>query len=288
MSFFVHPQGICESATVGEGTTIWAFAHVLPQAVIGADCNLNDGVFVENDVLIGDRVTIKCGVQVWDGVTLEDDVFVGPNVTFTNDPFPRSRHWLDEHPRTLIRRNASLGANCTLLPGLTVGRNAMVGAGAVVTPDVPANAVVVGNPARVVGFVDAEQHQPQVGSTSIARDARGHLQVFEFGELPFVPQRFFSVGDVVGAHVRGQHAHKQCEQFLVRMAGSIRCMVDDGHKRFTVTLREPGDAVYMPAMTWGSQWDYSPGAVLGVFASLPYDKDDYITDYEEFLKAVQD
>ena len=101
MSFFVHPQGICESDRIGDGTRIWAFAHVLPGARIGSDVNINDGVFVENDVVIGDRVTIKCGVQVWDGLTLEDDVFVGPNVTFTNDPFPRSKRYPTRFSRTI-------------------------------------------------------------------------------------------------------------------------------------------------------------------------------------------
>jgi acetyltransferase-like isoleucine patch superfamily enzyme len=120
---------------------------------MGTDCNICDHVFIENDVVIGNRVTIKCGVQVWDGVTLEDDVFVGPNATFTNDGFPRSREWPDPFARTLVKKGATIGANATLLPGITVGRGAMVGAGAVVTHDVPANAIVVGNPAFIRGYV---------------------------------------------------------------------------------------------------------------------------------------
>src|SRR5215212_7722157 len=145
---FIHPNALVESPAIGPRTRVWAFAHILPQARIGSDCNICDGVFVENDVVVGDRVTLKCGVQLWDGVTLEDDVFVGPNATFTNNPFPRSRAWLAEHPRTVVRRGASIGANATLLPGITIGEHAMVGAGAVVTKDVPPHAVVVGNPAR--------------------------------------------------------------------------------------------------------------------------------------------
>ena len=130
-------------------------AHILPGSVIGADCNICDQTFIENDVRIGDRVTIKCGVQVWDGITLEDDVFVGPNATFSNDPFPRSGQHPSQYARTLVKRGASIGANATILPGLTIGEKAMVGAGAVVTSDVPPMAIVAGNPARIVGYEGA-------------------------------------------------------------------------------------------------------------------------------------
>jgi UDP-2-acetamido-3-amino-2,3-dideoxy-glucuronate N-acetyltransferase len=152
--FFVHPNGLCESDRIGSGTRIWAFAHVLPGATIGAECNLCDGVFVEGDASVGDRVTVKSGVQLWDGVVLEDDVFVGPNATFTNDRFPRSRQWHDEVPTTTVRRGASIGANATILSGLEIGAGAMVGAGAVVISSVPAGAIVVGNPARITGYAD--------------------------------------------------------------------------------------------------------------------------------------
>jgi len=150
---FVHPQGICESMQVGEGTRIWAFAHVLAGARIGADCNICEQVFVENDVVLGDRVTVKNGVQLWDGLRVGDDVFIGPNATFTNDPFPRSKDY--DHPvsMTTLEAGASIGANATILPGLTIGARAMVGAGSVVTRDVPPEVIVTGNPARVVGEV---------------------------------------------------------------------------------------------------------------------------------------
>lgn len=150
---YLHNASICESQNVGRGTRVWAFAHILPGAKIGEDCNICDGVFVENDVIVGDRVTVKCGVQLWDGIRLADDVFVGPNVTFTNDRFPRSRRYQSLIPRTFVECGASIGANATVLPGLVIGAGAMVGAGAVVTADVPAGAVVVGNPARVIRFV---------------------------------------------------------------------------------------------------------------------------------------
>jgi UDP-2-acetamido-3-amino-2,3-dideoxy-glucuronate N-acetyltransferase len=157
LPFFAHPQALVESDRIGAGTRVWAFAHVLPGATIGAECNICDGVFVENDVTVGDRVTVKCGVQLWDGVTLEDDVFVGPNATFTNDLFPRSGQHPDAYARTLVRRGASIGANATILAGTTIGPNAMIGAGAVVTKSVPPNAIVVGNPARIVGYSNSER-----------------------------------------------------------------------------------------------------------------------------------
>jgi len=157
---FIHPDARCESDSIGAGTRIWAFAHVLPGARIGADCNICDGVFVEGEAIIGDRVTVKNGVQVWDGIHLGDDVFVGPNATFTNDPFPRSRSYDHDVPVTVVEDGASIGGNATILPGRRIGKKAMVGAGAVVTKDVPDFAIVVGNPARVVGAVDPETGRP--------------------------------------------------------------------------------------------------------------------------------
>jgi len=153
VAHFVHPRGICESSEVGEGTRIWAFAHVLAGARIGAECNICDSVFIENGVVVGDRVTVKSGVQLWDGLRVGDDVFIGPNATFTNDPFPRSKVYEHEVAVTRVEDGASIGANATILPGLTIGTRAMVGAGSVVTHDVPPGALVVGNPARVVGDV---------------------------------------------------------------------------------------------------------------------------------------
>src|SRR5512136_1804263 len=129
--FTVHPLGVCESTRIGQGTRVWAFAHILPGAEVGRDCNICDHVFIENDVVVGDRVTVKCGVQLWDGVRVEDDVFIGPNATFTNDRFPRSRRRPKTFLVTTVKEGASIGANATILAGLTVGRGAMVGAGAV-------------------------------------------------------------------------------------------------------------------------------------------------------------
>ena len=208
MHYFVHEQGLCESTTVGEGTRVWAFAHVLPGARLGADVNVCDNVFIENDVVVGDRVTIKCGVQLWDGVRIADDVFIGPNVTFTNDRFPRSKVYPEAFAETVVQNGASLGANSTILPGLTIGRNALIGAGTVVTKDVPPNAIVVGNPGRIVGYAGAERPttppavatpesaDPETTGFRLQRlrkavDMRGSLVATEFTDLPFVPQRAF-------------------------------------------------------------------------------------------------
>lgn len=140
-------------SSLGEGTRVWQFVVILAGAKIGCECNICAHVLIEGDVAVGDRVTIKSGVQIWDGTTLEDDVFVGPNATFTNDSFPRSRVRPAAFPRTTVRRGASIGGGAVILPGITIGEQAMVGAGAVVTHDVPSGAVVVGNPARIVGTV---------------------------------------------------------------------------------------------------------------------------------------
>ncbi|SMC23444.1 Acetyltransferase (isoleucine patch superfamily) [Andreprevotia lacus DSM 23236] len=306
MSHFVHPAGLCESQTVGEGTRVWAFAHVLPGARIGADCNICDHVFIENDVVLGDRVTVKCGVQLWDGLRVGNDVFIGPNATFTNDRFPRSKQYPEAFAATRIEHHASIGANATILPGLTIGQYAMVGAGAVVTHSVPPYAIVVGNPGRIVGYatnnaaVSPEPHAPHVGSTTdtgvhgvqlrefpIFEDMRGALTVGNFAsEVPFIPNRYFMVFAVPSKDVRGEHAHKACEQFLICVRGSVRVVADDGKARQEFVLDGPQRGLYLPAMTWASQYAYSADAVLLVFASHAYDADDYIRDYATFLAQV--
>lgn len=152
----IHPLSDVQTRQIGEGTSVWQFCVILSGARIGAECNICAQVFIENDVVIGDRVTIKPGVQVWDGVTLEDDVFIGPNVTFTNDRTPRSRSKDWTLVKTRIARGASVGANTTLIAGITVGEYALIGAGSVVTRDVPPYTLWYGNPARQQGYVTKE------------------------------------------------------------------------------------------------------------------------------------
>ncbi|HEP1383806.1 WxcM-like domain-containing protein [Acinetobacter sp. ABJ_C1_1] len=150
---YIHPLSDVKSKNIGQKTKVWQYSVIFPQAVIGENCNICAHTMIENDVQIGNNVTIKSGVYVWDGITLEDNVFVGPSVTFTNDKAPRSKQYPDEFLKTIVEQGASIGGNATILPGIRIGRNALVGAGAVVTKDVPENAIVVGNPAIIKGYV---------------------------------------------------------------------------------------------------------------------------------------
>lgn len=153
MSVRIHPLSDVQSKSIGEGTSVWQFCVVLAGAKIGNNCNICAGVLIENDVTIGNNVTVKSGVQLWDGITIGDDVFIGPNATFTNDLVPRSKVYPERFERTTIERGASIGANATILAGIVIGQYALIGAGSVVTKDVPANTVWYGNPAKFRGYI---------------------------------------------------------------------------------------------------------------------------------------
>jgi len=300
-SYSRHETAIVESADIGEGTRIWAFAHVLPGAKIGGNCNICDHTFIENQVVIGNRVTIKSGVQVWDGVSLEDDVFIGPGVAFTNDFLPRSGIHLTDYPRTLVKRGASIGANATVLPGITIGEEAMVGAGAVVTRDVPPRAKLAGNPARIIGYMDVTPEHPlslatggrsdgieRFGRVSLhslprAQDMRGSLCYGEaLRQIPFEVKRYFLVFDVPSESVRGEHAHRNQHQFLACISGQCHLVTDDGRERHEFILDSLTKGVHIPPMVWGIQYKISRDAVLLVLASDYYDSADYIRNYAEF------
>ena len=305
-----------ETASVGAGTRIWAFAHILDGARIGSECNICDHTFIEGGAVLGDRVTLKCGVQLWDGVTLEDDVFVGPNVTFTNDPFPRSRKRPAQYARTVVRNGASIGANATILPGVTIGTRAMVGAGAVVTRDVPPLSIVVGNPAVVTGYVDRLPEggegrlkprppfsreirpgqrissMPLAGGATLFQlprisDERGHLSFGEVRQsLPFAPVRYFLVFGVPSREVRGEHAHRELHQFLIAVHGSCAVRLFDGANSEEVTLDRPELGLHVPPMVWTTEYKYSADAVLLVLASDVYRESDYIRSSDEYLPLV--
>ncbi len=385
--YFAHPSALIEGsaiggAKIGARTRVWAFAHVLFGARIGADCNICDHTLIEGGAVVGDRVTVKCGVQLWDGITVEDDVFIGPNATFTNDPFPRSRRRPSSFNTTLVRRGASIGANATILPGVTIGEHSMIGAGAVVTRDIPARAIVIGNPGYVRGYVDDVAPNPararairaaalpelragepaagELAGESLAcgapageapagealpgealpgealpgealpgealpgrtpgrtlpggalrpdgtlpggtplsggtlpggarlhhlpriSDHRGQLSFAEVNRaLPFAAVRYFVVFGVPSSEIRGEHAHRALEQFLVCVHGACSVRLWDGERGDEIVLDRPDLALHVPPMIWTTQYQYSPDAVLLVLASDVYREEDYIRDLGEF------
>jgi UDP-2-acetamido-3-amino-2,3-dideoxy-glucuronate N-acetyltransferase len=311
---FIHPDALCESCNVGDGTRVWAFAHILPGAIIGRDCNICDHVFIENDVVLGERVTVKCGVQLWDGLRVEDDVFIGPNATFTNDKYPRSKQAMQSVPRTVLEAGASIGANATILPGVRVGTKCMVGAGAVVTKDVPPRTIVMGNPARISGSCEkinlpadqtvryssgegiVKKRDGKVMSIEQCRiinlpritDPRGNLTFVE-GEnhIPFPIRRVYYLYDVPGGETRGGHAHRQLEQFIIAASGSFDVVLDDGVEKKRFFLNRSYYGLYVPRMMWRELENFSSGSVCLVMASERYSESDYYRDYQEFLEAVR-
>lgn len=309
----IHPSAEVLSNEIGTGTTVWQSVTILSGARIGRDVNICAHCFVENDVIIGDRVTIKCGVYLWDGIRLADDVFVGPNVTFSNDKFPRSKAYPEKFLPTMVEQGASIGAAAVLLPGIVIGQGAMVGAGAVVTRSVPPHAIVAGNPARIIGYVETAVSQEAaksvalktpalsletrtpvgVGGVTLHRlksvhDMRGELSVGEFSrDIPFEPKRYFVVFNVPSEKTRGEHAHYKCHQFLVCVRGQCSVVVDDGRVRCEIRLDTPGKGLYLPPLTWGIQYKYSSDAMLLVFASDFYEANDYIRDYAEFVDITK-
>jgi acetyltransferase-like isoleucine patch superfamily enzyme/dTDP-4-dehydrorhamnose 3,5-epimerase-like enzyme len=307
MEIFVHPLALCESKKLGSGTRVRAFASVREEAELGRDVEIGEYAFVDDGVVIGDRAKILAGAQLWRGARIEADVLVGPHAILTNDRDPRRGQRRQPAGETLVHRHAFIGANATILPGMSIGPNALVGAGAVVTRSVPPNAVVVGNPARIRGYLDTGHvepaqaeltaspglHRSRVPGVSLHRlplnrDLRGSLAVGEFPrEIPFEPKRYFVVFDVSGSEIRGEHAHRSCHLYLVCVHGSVSVVVDDGAQREEFRLDHPTLGLYLPPMVWATQYKHSTDAVLLVFASDYYDPDDYIRDYQVFLDQVR-
>lgn len=301
----IHPLSDVQTESIGSGTRVWQYCVVLPRAKIGSGCNICAHVLIENDVVIGDNVTIKSGVQIWDGVRIEDEAFIGPNVTFTNDRFPRSKKYPDIFLETIVGVGASIGANATILPGVQIGAEAMIGAGAVVTKNVPPYAIVKGNPGVITGYVDACQSSIGFDDTvgrenstnesnlgvgdcvlyqlPLVHDMRGDLSVVEYEKhIPFVPQRCFWVFDVPSTEIRGEHAHKTLHEYLICIRGSLSVVVDDGVVRKELVLDKPNVGLYLPPKVWRVHYKYSQDAVLLAFASAPYDPGDYLRNYAEF------
>jgi UDP-2-acetamido-3-amino-2,3-dideoxy-glucuronate N-acetyltransferase len=281
MSAFVDPSARIDTQELGAGSRVLAYVHVGRDATIGHNCVLHDHAVVVGTVMV------------------EEGVNVGPGAVIGAEGGGEVR----------VHRFASIGANVTVLPGVVIGRRAMVEAGSVVRDSVPANAIVSGNPATIVAYVDGEHREavsepvtpsiagPEITPTRVgevtlhrltyARDLRGSLTAAEFSDLPFAPQRLFTVFDVPSESVRGAHAHRVCSQFLVCLAGTVSCLVDDGSAREEIRLVDSRVGLHIPPMIWGTQWKYTRDAVLLVLASHPYDSQDYIREYEEFLEELQ-
>lgn len=298
MNHSIHPSSLCESDHVGADTRIGAFSHIQSGARIGTACSIGDHVLVEPDVILGDRVKVESGVQLRNGLRVGDGVEIGSNVTFCSQT---------DGPATTLSNGASIGGGATLHPGLTIGLNARVEPGSVVLRSVPAETVVVGNPARIVGYTGAHRkaHPPFVEGAKpgdvrsgavkgvtlhklpLVRDLRGDLSAGEFEQnVPFRPKRYFLVFDVPSAEIRGEHAHKECQQFLICVRGSCSVLVTDGKTTEEFPLTQPNLGLYLPPMVWGVQHKYSADAVLLVFASHHYDPSDYIRDYDEFRRLL--
>ena len=256
-------------------------------AKIGERVKLGEWVCIGSRAVIGNDVVIGSLCVISDGANLEDQVQIGDSVVLVTDRSHAVR----------IGASALIGANATILP-VTIGAHAMVGAGAVVTKNVPPYAIVVGNPARIVGYVGAElsgkaENSAESSQNKVKRiysipsfsDVRGDLSVLEFEKLlPFPVKRIFYTYGVDSSEVRGEHAHKVCEQFLIALHGSLHVIVDDGTKREEYVLDTPTRGLHLPAGCWGIQYKHSPDCVLLVLASRGYEPEDYIRDYNEFLK----
>lgn len=306
MSTFIDPSARFEADALGDGSRVLAFVHVAPGAVVGRNCVLHEHAVLVGPVVLEDDVEVCPGACLGGRVSIEQGVKVGAGAVIGSVLPPDGRQPTGELGN-LIHRFASIGANATVLPGVIIGRGAVVEPGSVVTQTVPANAVVSGNPATIVAYVDAGPDAtarevltpsgagPGITKTRVpgvtlhrltsARDLRGSLTVAEFSDLPFAPQRLFTVFDVPSESVRGSHAHRECSQFVICMAGVLSCLVDDGSAREEIRLEGSEVGLNIPPMIWGTQWKYSRDAVLLVLASHPYDPEDYIRDYEEFLEA---
>lgn len=304
----VHPTALVDAHLIGNGSTVEAFARVMEGAVVGKDVIVGDYAVVEPGVVVGDRVAIGQGVRLCSGLRVEDDVRIGAHVAFADDVSDRTAA-AGHAAVTLIKSGAVIGAHATIQRGLTVGAKARIAAGAVVNRDVPPNAIVDGNPARIAGYVDTvnvaiggvtsnapekDRSLPQLrmASARLIRlprivDLRGALSFGEIGaHLPFLPKRFFAIYDVPGREVRGEHAHRELQQFLICLKGSCSVVLDDGRDREEVVLSTPEIGLYIPPMVWGIQYMYSPDALMLVLASDVYVAADYIRNYDEFMTLV--
>jgi acetyltransferase-like isoleucine patch superfamily enzyme len=308
VSTFVDPNARFEGDSLGSGSRVLAYVRVAPGVAIGRNCVVHDHAVLIGEVTLEDDVAVHTGAQLLGRIRVEQGVTVGAGAVVGWES--RSGEEVDPAANEIVvHRFASIGPNVTVSPGVAIGRQAVVQPGSVVTQNVPANAVVSGNPATIVSYVDSGEEaaaqevavpssvaaaitETRVRGVTVHRlayasDLRGSLTATEFSDLPFAPRRLFTVYDVPSESVRGSHAHRTCSQFLVCTLGAVSCLVDDGSAREEIRLASPDVGVHIPPMIWGTQWKYSRDAVLLVLASHRYDPADYIRDYEEFLELVQ-
>jgi UDP-2-acetamido-3-amino-2,3-dideoxy-glucuronate N-acetyltransferase len=279
VSSSIHPTALVETASIGAGCVVAEYAS------LGAD------VVLSEDVEVGAGARLVGRVEIGTSATIGANAVVGAS----------------DGAGVIIGRSVRIGANVTVAPGVTIGRGAAVDPGSSVETDVPAHAVVRGVPASIVGYVDTppepteeeivespDLDAPQATRVpgvvlyplTTARDLRGSLAALEFQSLPFVPRRVFAVHGVPDESVRGAHAHRACAQLLVCLSGELSCVADDGETRQEFRLTSPGTGLLVPPLVWAMQYRYTRDATLLVLAELPYDPDDYIRDYEEFLGLV--
>lgn len=302
----VHTSAIVDpNATIGEDVRIGAGASVGRGCVVGSGAVIAEHVVLAPGVVVGQGSSLGPGAYVRSGVTLGVGVTVGPNATFVGQDFTDAT----TEPVS-VEDGASIGANASVIGAVAIGRRSVVGAGAVVTHDVPPFAIVVGSPARIVGYESStnlrvsrrlrasalrdDEFPLQIGNARASRmprviDLRGSLT---FGEvsahLPFEPLRYFLISDVPSSEVRGEHAHRTLHQLLICVKGEVAVAIDDGSERGELVLDRPDVALHLPPMVWGRQYRYSQDAVLLVLASDVYDDADYIRAYDEFLRLHAD
>lgn len=313
----VHPSASIAGAHLGGGVSVGADARVGFGAVIGAGTSIAVGARVGAAAVVGVGVTIGAFADIADRVEIQDRAEIGAHAVLSpidpsnpsdSGPEGTSRGRARRRPST-VEKGVVIGANATILPGVILGKRSVVLPGSVVMEDVPPRAVVGGNPAVVLDYVEsrtvrgtsagpADWGTGRDGGSGLpggarllpltrARDLRGSLSALEFGGLPWIPRRFFAVYGVPTAETRGEHAHHRCEQLLIAVNGQLSVQLDDGNHRATVPLTSPDVGLLMPRRVWGRQSNFSVDAVLVVLASRPYEPDDYIRTYEEFLSVVR-
>lgn len=301
----IHPQAACLAKKVGARVSVGPFSRIAESVQIG------DGVAIGANVSVPDGVIIDTGAVIDDGAVLAPGMTIGAGARIGSGVVFAARRLAGEGERDpddliVVGAHCVIGANATICAGLRLGDHSVVDAGSVLSRSTQPYSIMAGNPAKVVGFSGVSENNetpPHIGAEGeydsrvrgvrtyrlpYISDPRGNLTVGEFGRsLPFQPKRYFVTFDVPSAHLRGEHAHRACDQFLICVRGSCALVVDDGENREEFQLDHPTFGVWVPKMTWATEYKHSPDSVLLVFASDYYDPDDYIRDYPEFMELVR-